>query len=62
MGFLLLQVAQSLGGKIPWRKKWQPTLVFLPGESHEQSSLADYSPWGRKESDTSEKLSTKFLR
>ena len=36
--------------KIPWRKKWQPTLGFLPGESHGQRSLAGYSPWGCKES------------
>ena len=35
-------------GKIPWRRKWQPTPVFLPGESHRQRSLAGYSPWGRK--------------
>ena len=35
-------------GKIPWRRKWPPTPVFLPGESHEQRSLADYTPWGRK--------------
>ena len=41
-------------GKIPWRRKWQPTLVFLPGKSHRQRSLAGYSPWGRKESDTTE--------
>ena len=34
--------------KIPWRRKWQPTLVFLLGESHEQRSLAGYSPWGLK--------------
>ena len=54
MGFLLLQVAQSLGGKIPWRKKWQPTLVFLPGESHGQRTLAGYSPQRHKESDTTE--------
>ena len=40
--------------KIPWRTAWQPTPVFLPGESHEQRSLADYSPWGRKELDTTE--------
>ena len=33
-------------GKIPWRRAWQPTRVFLPGESHGQSSLAGYSPWG----------------
>ena len=41
-------------GKIPWRRKWQPTPVFLPGESHGQRSLAGYSPWGCKESDTTE--------
>ena len=33
-------------GKIPWRRTWQPTPVFLPGKSHEQGSLAGYSPWG----------------
>ena len=32
------------GGKIPWRRKWEPTPVFLPGESHGQRSLAGYSP------------------
>ena len=37
-------------GKLPWRRAWQPTPGFLPGESHGQS-LGDYSPWGRKESD-----------
>ena len=37
-------------GKIPWRRKWQPTPVFLPGKSHGLRSLAGYSPWGRKES------------
>ena len=40
------------GGKIPWRRKWQPTPVFLPEESHGQRSLGGYSPWGRKEPDT----------
>ena len=39
-------------GKIPWRTEWQPTPVFLPGEFHGQRSLAGYSPWGCKESDT----------
>ena len=34
--------------KIPWRRKWQRTPVFLPGRSHGQRSLVDYSPWGRK--------------
>ena len=33
--------------KIPWRRAWQPTTVFLPGESHRWRSLMDYSPWGR---------------
>ena len=42
--------------KIPWRRKWQPTPVFLPGESREQSSLADSNPQGRKESDTTKQL------
>ena len=40
--------------KIPWRRAWQPTPVFLPGESHGQVSLAGYSPWSCKESDTTE--------
>ena len=39
-------------GKIPWRRAWQPTPVFLPGESHGQRSLEGYSPWGCKELDT----------
>ena len=38
--------------KIPWRRKWQPTLVFLPGKSHGQRILAGYSPCGQKEVDT----------
>ena len=37
----------SCMGKIPWRRKWQPTPVFLPRESQGQRSLAGYSPWGR---------------
>ena len=44
-------------GKIPWRREWQPTVVFLPGESHGQKNLGAYSPWGQKESDTTERLS-----
>ena len=35
-------------GKIPWRREWHPTPVFLPGEAHGQRSLAGYSPWGCK--------------
>ena len=38
-----------LVGKIPWRRAWQPTPVFLPGESHGQRSLVGYSPQGHKE-------------
>ena len=41
-------------GLIPWRRKWQPTPVFLSAKSHGQRSLADYSPWGCKELDTTE--------
>ena len=44
--------------KIPWRRKWQPTPVFLPGEFHGQRSLVGYSPRGFKESDRTERLST----
>ena len=47
---------QSLTGKIPWRKKRQPTPVFLPGKSHGQRSLPGYSPCGHKESDMAERL------
>ena len=41
-------------GKIPCRRAWQSTLVFLPGEFHEQRSLARYSPWDHKESNVTE--------
>ena len=41
-------------GRCPWRRAWQPNLVFLPGESHGQRSLVGYSPKGHKESDTPE--------
>ena len=43
-------------GNIPWRRDCQPTLVFLPGEFHGQRSLADYSPWGCKGSDTTKQV------
>ena len=42
--------------KCIWRRKWQPTPVFLPGESHGRRSLVGYSPRGHKESDTTETL------
>ena len=41
-------------GKIPWRRTWQPALLFLPGESHGQRSLVGYGPWSHKESDMTE--------
>ena len=50
----------SLVGKIPWRRKWLPTPVFLPGESHGQRSLAGCGLWGRKESNTTEQLTLSF--
>ena len=43
-------------GKMPWRKAWQPTPMFLPGESHEQRSLVVCTPWGGKELDMTERL------
>ena len=45
-------------GKIPWGRKWQTTPVFLPRDSHGQRNLVGYSLWGRKESDTTEHVST----
>ena len=45
-------------GKIPWRRAWQPTPVFLPGESHGQRSLAGYSLWGCKKLNTTEAINT----
>ena len=47
-------------GKIPWRREWQSTPVFFPGESHGQRSLVGYSPWGCKESDTNKQLKLSF--
>ena len=49
-------------GKIPWRRKWQPTPIFLPEEFHGQRSLAGYNSWGHKESDMTEQLSTHRFR
>ena len=43
---------QSLGQEAPLEEEMATTPVFLPGKSHGQGSLAGYSPWGRKESDT----------
>ena len=49
---------RSLGWEDPLERKWQPTPVFLPGEPHGKRSLVGSSPWGRKELDTTERLST----
>ena len=43
-------------GRSPWRREWEPTPVFLPGEFHRQRSLVGYSPWGCKEVNTTERL------
>ena len=43
-------------GRFPWKRKWQPTLVFLPGKSHGQRSLTGYSPWSCKGLDTTKQL------
>ena len=48
-------------GKIPWRRQWHPTPVLLPGKSHGRRTLVGDSPWGRKESNTTEKLHFHFL-
>ena len=46
----------SLSWEDPWRRKWQPTPVFLPEKSHGQRSLAGYSPWGHQKSEPTERL------
>ena len=48
--------AQGCKFKVNWRRKWLPTPVLLPGESHGKRSLVGYSPWGHKESDRTERL------
>ena len=45
-------------GKVPWRRKWQSTPVFLPGKFHGQRRLAGNSPWARKETDMTEQQNT----
>ena len=51
---------RPLGWEDPWKRKWQPTPVFLPGEPHGQRNLVGYSPQGRKVSDTTEQLHFHF--
>ena len=48
--------------KIPWRREWQSTPLFLPGEPHGQRNLKGYNPWGHKESGTTERPSTHLSR
>ena len=55
-----IPIWETWDGKMPWRRKWQPTLVFLPGKSHGQRSLAGCSPWGLKELDMTERLHFHF--
>ena len=50
----------KLSSQISWRRKWQPTPVLLPGKSHGQRSLIGYNPWGREESDRTERLHFHF--
>jgi len=45
-----------LGWEDPWRREWLPIPVYFPGELYGERSLAGYSPWGQKESDTTERL------
>ena len=52
----LMQSQRAIGVGYPWRRVWQPTPVFLPGEFHGERSLVSYSPWDRRESDTTEQL------
>ena len=48
-------------GKIPWSRKWQPTLILLSGEFHGQRSLPVYSPRGHKELDMAEHIGQAIL-
>ena len=51
---------RSLVGKIPWKREWQPSPVFLPRDFHGQRSLVGYSPWGCEELDMTEWLTHKL--
>ena len=53
----LFQLVTKITGKVNiWRRKWQSAPELLPGKSHGPRSLVGYSPWGREESDTTERL------
>ena len=60
MDFLPQSLKCFISKQVFWRRKWQPTPVFLLGESHGQRSLVGYSPQGHKESDTTERLHFHF--
>ena len=53
-------LASKLSSELLWKRKWHPTPVLLPGKSHGRRSLVGCSPWGRKESDTTEQLHFHF--
>ena len=52
----------TLDWEDPWRRAWQPSPAFWPGESHAQRSLVGYSPWGCKELDTTDQAHTQEQR
>ena len=56
--FFFMNILYLLVNDHTWRRKWQPTPVFLRGESHGQRSLEGYNPWGQKELSATEQLST----
>ena len=55
-----LKWLSSSSNKDTWRRKWQPTPVFLPGKFHAQRTMAGYSRWGHKESVTTEHISNRY--
>jgi len=61
VGILIkFEIYHSFVGKIPWRREWLPTPVFLPGEFHGERSLVSHSPWGHTKSDMTEQQ-TSFI-
>ena len=59
-GAVWLMTALPASRTQPWRRRWRPTPALLPGKSHGPRSLAGCSPWGREESDTTERLHFDF--
>ena len=60
--YLWIYVCVCVWRYISWKRKWQPTPVFLPREFHGQRSLVDYNPWGHKESETTSLLNMDIYR